>query len=197
MPALSVRFDQALLFASRVHREQRRKGGDVPYLAHLLAVTSLVLEAGGDEDQAIAALLHDALEDQPDQVTVDDLVERFGERVAQIVRRCSDVESHPKPPWRDRKEEHLDRLRQEQDDVLLVALADKLHNARSTLRDLRIGGPEVWRRFNAPRQDQLWYYSSLLEVFRSRLPREPMTSELRQAVEELAAGWTLACVEAK
>lgn len=188
MAQLSTAYDEALVYASSLHREQRRKGTDVPYLSHLLSVSALVLEGGGDEDQAIAALLHDALEDQPDLTSYDDLRERFGVRVADIVRACSDTEVQPKPPWRHRKEGFLRRLAVEPPDVLLVSLADKLHNARAILLDLRTAGAQVWERFNAPREDQLWYYSALVATFESQLPEHPLTQELRRTAEGLSAG---------
>jgi len=108
--------------------------------------------------------------------------------VANIVRACSDTEVQPKPPWRDRKEDYLRRLAVEPPDVLLVSLADKLHNARSILLDLRPPGAQVWERFNAPRQDQLWYYSALVATFESQLPQHPLTQELRRTVDALSAG---------
>lgn len=167
MPELGSAFDEALLFAALVHRRQRRKGGDIPYVSHLLAVAALVLEAGGDEDQAVAALLHHTVEDHPDQVSFALLAERFGDRVTNIVRECSDTEEYPKPPWRERKDAYLRHLRLQHADAVLVSLADKLHNTRSTLRDLRFTGPGVWDRFNAGRDEQLWYYAAVHASSRS------------------------------
>ena len=149
-----------------------------------MAVTALVLEAGGDEDVAIAAVLHDALEDT--DLTADELTAQFGPRVASIVEACSDTTVQPKPPWRPRKEAFLSRLRRADDDVLLVSLADKLHNARSMVADLERLGPMVWDRFNAGADEQLWWYRSLVDVFSARRPGA-MTDELAKAVDRLSA----------
>src|SRR5438874_6528572 len=131
VPFLSRGFNLAFEFASGLHHEQVRKGVGTPYIAHPMAVCALVLEAGGDEDQAIAALLHDTAEDHGGRKRLEDIRQRFGERVAAIVEGCTDSLDRPKPPWRVRKEHYLGHLAQASDDVLLVALADKLHNARS------------------------------------------------------------------
>ncbi len=181
---LSGRFEDALVYAARVHSGQRRKGTDVPYVSHLLAVAGLVLEDGGSEDQAISALLHDALEDQPERTSPDEIAHRFGDEVARIVEECSDTVTHPKPPWRERKERYLEHLECADEAVLRVSCADKLHNARTILRDVRRHGDEVWRRFNAGREDQLWYYQSLAEVFTRRFP-SPLSDELRRVVDDL------------
>lgn len=183
-PRLTARFDDALAHASALHRDQVRKQSGVPYVAHLLAVCALVLEAGADEDVAIAALLHDAVEDQG--VTFDDLAARFGRRVASIVRECSDTDEMPKPPWRPRKEAYLAHLEHASTDALVVTAADKLHNARSTLADLRATGPSVWARFNAGPGDQLWYHRSVADVVSRRLGG-PLADALAAAVDELAA----------
>jgi (p)ppGpp synthase/HD superfamily hydrolase len=175
------RFAAALVYTTEVHELQRRKGTEIPYLAHLLAVASLVLEDGGDEDEAIAGLLHDAIEDT--DVTFDDLTARFGPKVAEIVQGCSDTDVKPKPPWRARKEAYLVHLIDARPEVVRVSLADKVHNARSVLFDYRLMGEELWARFN-PDADQLWYYRSLVEVFR-RVSRSPLVDELDRAVTEL------------
>ncbi len=187
MPVLSNRYDDALVYAHALHREQVRKGGDVPYVSHLLAVSSLVLEAGGDEDQAVAALLHDALEDQGDKTSYEDILERFGTRVAEIVRGCSDTELDPKPPWPERKAAYLTRLETEGEEVLLVSVADKLHNARATLADRRAEGSSVWDRFNVGVDEQRWYYTALCAVFTRRLPGNRLVSDLERTVDELFA----------
>lgn len=178
---LGPRFEEAFGFAARLHAGQLRKGTGIPYVAHLLAVAGLVLEDGGDEDEAIAALLHDAAEDQGGAAVLGEIRERFGDRVAAIVRDCSDTLEQPKPPWRPRKEAYLRRLGSAPPDVLRVALADKLHNARSVLADLRTLGPALWGRFNAPRDDQLWYFRALVDLFARRKPG-PMTDELARIV---------------
>ena len=174
------------------HEGQVRKGSDVPYIAHLLAVAALVLEAGGEEELAIAAMLHDAVEDQPDLASADTIREEFGKRVAAIVVECSDREHGVEGTaenWHDRKENYLRSLRTAPRDVLLVSCADKLHNARSLLRDLTEEGESVWDRFNEPDPaQQLWYYRALAEVFGERLERPRwLPDELGRTVEQIAA----------
>jgi (p)ppGpp synthase/HD superfamily hydrolase len=183
---LSARFVEAVDFAIRAHGAQRRKGGDIPYVSHLLAVAALVLEAGGDEDMAVAGLLHDALEDTA--ATSAEIETAFGPRVAAIVEGCTDTEENPKPPWRPRKERYLAHLRAPETpvDVLVVSRADKLHNAQTMLRDVRQLGPGFWSRFNAGVDEQLWYLGELVDVFTERLPG-PMTDELRRIRDALAA----------
>jgi (p)ppGpp synthase/HD superfamily hydrolase len=165
-PLLSPRFEQALLMASRLHARQRRKGADIPYVSHLLAVASLVLEDGGSEDEAIAALLHDAVEDQGGAPTLERIRQAFGDRVAGIVAGCTDSDTDPKPPWRERKERYIAHIRHAGPDVRRVSSADKLHNARAILADFRKHGDAVWDRFTADRQGVLWYYRSLVTAFR-------------------------------
>jgi len=185
-PILSARFVDAVAFAVRAHGDQRRKGGHIPYVAHLLGVASLVLEAGGDEDLAIAGLLHDTIEDT--DTTAQEIEASFGPRVAAIVEACSDAHERPKPPWRQRKEKYLSHLRSPDTtvDVLMVSRADKLHNARSILADYREVGEPVWNRFKEGPEQQLWYYGTLVDIFTARLPGA-MTDELRRVVDELAA----------
>lgn len=166
---LSANFDRALQLAHDLHRRQPRKKSDVPYIAHLLAVTAIVLENGGDEDTAIAALLHDAVEDQGGRPTLDRISREFGERVARIVYECTDADGEPKPPWRFRKEQYLEALPHKSTEALLVSFGDKIHNCRSIVRDLRRDGAAVWDRFEGRRDGTLWYYHELLEKF----PREP------------------------
>lgn len=180
-------FDEALLHASALHREQIRKGTDTPYLSHLLGVAALVWEAGGDEEQACAGLLHDSLEDQGDKTSHEDLLARYGSRVADTVRACSDTEILLKPPWRERKLAYLAHLESADADALLVSTADKLHNARSILSDLHSQGEQVWERFSAPREDQLWYYQALVEVLHRRTPGCPLVYELRLVVAAIGA----------
>ena len=183
---LTGRFSDALVYTADVHAGQRRKGGDVPYLAHLLGVTALVLEDGGSEDEAIAALLHDALEDRGDRTSFEEIRDRFGERVAAIVRACSDTEVRPKPPWDQRKRAYLERLETEPPDVLRVSVADKLYNARAILFDHKLVGDQVWERFGSGRPSQMWYYRSVADLFLRRYPGA-MADELDQAVRELEA----------
>jgi (p)ppGpp synthase/HD superfamily hydrolase len=162
---LTGRFEEALVYATQLHAGQNRKRSYVPYIAHLLAVTALVLEDGGDEDQAIAALLHDAVEDQGGLATLEEIRKRFGEQVAAIVAGCTDAFSTPKPPWRQRKESYIASLRHADPAVRRVSLADKVHNARSTLRDLTREGDAVWARFNGGKEGTLWYYRELIAAF--------------------------------
>ena len=185
-PILSSRFDDALAFAVDLHREQPRKGTGVPYVSHLLSVAALVLEHGGSEDQAIAALLHDAVEDQGGRPTAERIRERFGDLVAEIVDGCTDTDVTPKPPWRLRKEAYVARVRNEPAHVRLVSAADKLHNARTMVTDLRIHGPALWERFNAGRDETLWYLESLVAAFREA-GSTPIVEELARTVAELRA----------
>ena len=181
---LSSRFEGALILATRLHTNQVRKGARIPYVAHLLAVTALVLEDGGDEDQAIAALLHDAVEDQGGIETLDEIRGHFGERVAHIVLGCSDSFESPKPPWRDRKENYLRHLREADIDILRVSLADKLHNACSILRDLQQHNNMIWERFKGGKDGTLWYYRSLVDVFNEN-DFSPMVGELQRVFNEI------------
>lgn len=181
---LTSRFDEALVYARRLHASQLRKGSNIPYISHLLAVTALVLENGGEEDQAIIALLHDAAEDQGGLAVIEAIQEKFGERVAAAVESLSDTFEDPKPAWRPRKERYLDHLRMANEDVVLVSLADKLHNARSILRDLRLSGPEVWKRFRGGKEGTLWYYRSLIEIFQ-QVSRSVMVAELAETVAQI------------
>jgi GTP pyrophosphokinase len=188
VPFLTRRFDLAFQLASGLHHQQVRKGSNVPYIAHLMAVCALVLDTRGDEDQAIAALLHDAVEDQGGLSTLDTIRRLFGERVAEIVKACSDsTSSNPneKPPWRQRKEAYLQHLTTATPDALLVSAADKLHNARTILADYRAVGEQLWSRFKANKQDQLWYYRSLVAVLQSAGAPTVLVNELGKVVSEL------------
>jgi len=181
---LGERFEEALQFAAVAHRTQVRKGSGIPYVGHLLGVCSLVIEDGGDEDEAIAALLHDAAEDQGGERMLDEIRRRFGERVAAIVAACSDTFDSPKPPWRARKDAYLQHLDGETESVLRVSLADKLFNARAILRDFLLVGDDVWTRFQTGRDGQLWYYRELADRFNVLLP-DRMAGELSEVVDEL------------
>ena len=159
-------FEEALVFANRLHANQTRKGTSTPYIAHLLAVTALVIENGGKEDEAIAALLHDAVEDQGGQETRNEIRRRFGDEVVSIIDGCTDTDQVPKPPWRKRKEEYIARFRKEpSDSVRLVCLADKVHNARTIIADHSQVGDAVWSRFKGGKEGTLWYYRSLVDAF--------------------------------
>jgi GTP pyrophosphokinase len=180
----TAHFEEALVYATRLHNGQSRKGSYTPYVAHLLAVTALVIEWGGDEDMAIAALLHDAVEDQGGLDTLEKIRSRFGNRVARIVEGCSDSYEMPKPPWQERKEAYLRRLNKEDFDVRLVSLADKLHNARSILYDLRRDGISSLDRFNGGREGTLWYYLALVDVFQKN-ETSPRVEEFVLVVGEI------------
>ena len=181
---LGPRFLRAFLFAAEMHAGQRRKASTVPYIAHLMGVASLVLEAGGDEDLAIAGLLHDVVEDCGGTPMMKEVRRRFGKRVANIVEGCTDTDIDPKPPWRARKENYLRHLRRADPDTRLVSAADKLHNVRSTLTDYREAGESIWARFNGGRDGTLWYYRALLDELLQRKPNW-VTRELELAVNEL------------
>lgn len=185
LPILTERFDDALVFAARLHARQWRKGTRVPYISHLLGAAAIALEHGADEDEAIAALLHDAVEDQGGAPTRELIRQKFGERVASIVDACSDADSVPKPPWRERKERYLQHLAGEtRRSVFLVSASDKLHNARSLLAEYRTHGEQVWERFRGGREGTLWYYRAVVEILCQRWP-SPLTEELARTVEEL------------
>jgi (p)ppGpp synthase/HD superfamily hydrolase len=179
----TTRLADAFAYAARIHAAQRRKGTDIPYISHLMAVAALVLEHGGDEDLAIAALLHDAIEDCGAEHEAE-IASRFGPRVAAIVRDCTDADLQPKPPWRARKEAYLARLAHKGRDALLVSAADKLHNARAIVADLRTHGPAMMSRFNGGAEGTLWYYRSLADAFARLLPGA-LARDLTLAVEEM------------
>jgi len=181
---LTERFESALLYALNLHRNQYRKQTDVPYFSHLLGVTSLVLEDGGDEDEAIAALLHDAVEDQGGIKTLEKIRLKYGERVAAIVDGLTDSYVMPKPPWKQRKTEYIRHLSNASISVIRVSLADKLYNARSILRALLRGERNVWNRFNGGKEGTIWYYQSLLNEFR-KVSNSPMVKELEITLNEV------------
>jgi (p)ppGpp synthase/HD superfamily hydrolase len=184
-PPLTHQFIEAVAYATKLHLGQARKGSGVPYVGHLLGVCSLVLEEAGGEDEAIAALLHDAGEDQGGEARLAEIRRLFGPDVESIVRACSDTLLQDKPNWRTRKEQYLVHLEHQPRSVLLVCLADKLFNARAILRDYLTEGEALWGRFTGDRDAQLWYYGSLSRVFRRRLRDVRMTDELSQIVAEL------------
>jgi (p)ppGpp synthase/HD superfamily hydrolase len=181
-PVLGDRFTDAFAFAVHLHARQARKSTSVSYLTHLMAVCSLVLEDGGDENQAIAALLHDGPEDQGGQPVLHEIRRRFGDEVAALVDGLTDTLQTPKPKWLRRKRKYLERLMDEPVSVLRVSLADKLHNLRSVATDLAISGDAVWDRFNAGRDSQAWYYCELLAVFEKRLSDSRNLPEFRNLV---------------
>ncbi|HPC82160.1 MAG TPA: HD domain-containing protein [Thermoanaerobaculaceae bacterium] len=188
MPDLGERFERALVLAARLHRRQNRKGTSVPYVAHLLGVCATVLEHGGGEDEAIAALLHDAVEDQGGAATFELIRSGFGEKVAALVAACTDAWTVPKPPWKQRKQAYLERLAGESDGALLVGAADKLYNLRSVVEAYRVHGEAVWSRFSRGREEQVWYFESVVAVLRGsgRLP-PALAAELERELAELRA----------
>jgi (p)ppGpp synthase/HD superfamily hydrolase len=181
---LGPRFLRAFEFAAKKHAGQVRKASTIPYIAHLLGVASLVLEAGGDEDLAIAALLHDVVEDCGGAPMLREVRRRFGTRVAKVVDGCTDADTYPKPPWRERKEIYLCHLAEADADTRLVTAADKLNNVRSILSDYRQVGEFVWERFKGGREGTLWYYRSLRDEFLRHAPNR-ITRDLQLAVDEL------------
>lgn len=184
------RLHKALDYAAEAHNGQLRKGTPNPYLGHLIGVCSLVLDYGGDEDQAIAGLLHDVIEDCGLE-HAERLRAAFGDRVADIVQDCTDGapdETGEKAPWRERKEAYLTHLALVRADTLLVSACDKLHNARAIVADVRVLGPDVFSRFKAGREGTLWYYGRLAEVFAERLgDGHPLVRELSATVGEMVA----------
>lgn len=172
---LTVRYDQALVWAAELHRHQQRKGTGIPYVSHLLAVSSLVLQHGGDEDQAVAGLLHDSIEDQG--VTDEQIDQRFGARVATMVRACTDADTMPKPPWRERKVAYIAHLAGAPADALLVSLADKAHNARTIAEDVARAGDAYFGNFLGGRDGTRWYYRRLLDAFTARADELPAEDE--------------------
>jgi (p)ppGpp synthase/HD superfamily hydrolase len=183
---VSSRLSEALSYVTALHAEQRRKVSGEPYLAHLLAVAAIVMEHGGNEDETIAALLHDAVEDQGGMATLGEIRRRFGATVAEIVEGCSDAMGSPKPPWRQRKESHIARLREASASVRLVVAADKLHNAASLLREYRRRGESLWASFHGGRDGTLWYYRAVTDVLK-QAATTPIVEELDRAVEELGS----------
>jgi (p)ppGpp synthase/HD superfamily hydrolase len=183
-PLLSSRFVKALGYAAKLHGRQIRKRTQRPYIGHLLSVTATVIEYGGDEEMAIAALLHDAVEDQGGAPRLREIRRKFGKRVAHIVDGCTDTDQQPKPPWLERKRAYVARVGREGADVRLVSAADKLSNVRETLHDFRMHGEEVFERFAGKQGGTLWYYRALVEAFRCA-GSNPLVEELDRVVTEL------------
>ena len=183
---LSECFTEALIFASQLHANQTRKGSGVPYVAHLLGVASIALEYGASEDEAIAALLHDAIEDQGGAATREEIRRRFGDTVTEIVDGCTESDITPKPPWHQRKEAYIAHIPNASVSVRLVSAADKLHNARSILNDYRLLGDAVWERFQGGKNGTLWYYRAIVDAFHT-VESTPLVDELERVVRELEA----------
>jgi (p)ppGpp synthase/HD superfamily hydrolase len=181
---LTHRFEEALLYATRLHSDQLRKGSCVPYISHLMAVAALTLEYGGGEDEAIAALLHDAIEDQGGPATRAEILRLFGPRITAIVDGCTDTDEHPKPPWRARKEAYIAHLAKAPRPVRLVSACDKLHNARSLARDYRMCGESLWIRFSGGREGTLWYYRAIVDALQT-CEQDLLVQDLDRAVREL------------
>ena len=183
---LTERFQSAMVYATEQHKDQSRKGTTITYICHPLGVASLVLEAGGDEDQAIAALLHDVPEDCGGEPRLKEIAEKFGPGVGRIVRGCSDSlveDPEEKAPWKERKEVHISHLYDADLDTLTVTAADKVYNARSIATDLQNQGPELWKRFNAKREDIIWYYESVFAVLHKRKVSPALLTPLNNAIE--------------
>ena len=185
----SVKFQEALSYAAMVHNGQAKKGTSIPYISHLLGVCALVLEYGGSEEAAIAALLHDTLEDHPETVTPEILREKFGEGGLKIVEACTDTppnyQGGQKPLWRERKEAYLNHIRRADFVICQVALADKLHNVRAILTDYKQIGDKLWPRFNEGKEGQLWYFRNLVSAFREAGIQSQMLEEFARSVTEL------------
>ena len=189
---LTNKYEEALVYTAQLHSSHVRKGSGVPYFSHLMAVSSLVLEHGGNEDEAIAGLLHDAIEDQGDSHAGGpsglrkEIADKFGDRVLQIVEACTDTDQIPKPPWRERKEVYIAHLADADAGSLKVSCADKIHNARSILTDFHQQGDDLWQIFKGKKDGTLWYYRTLADTF-SKHPHSPATlaAELQRTVAEL------------
>ncbi len=183
-PVYSLKFARAFAYAERLHARQRRKGTNKPYIGHLTSVTSIVIAYGGDEEMAIAALLHDAVEDQGGRKRLREIQKKFGKRVARIVDGCTDSYEEPKPPWIERKRGYIARIAGEPEDTRLVSAADKLSNVRDILQDVLIEGDAVFERFQGKKEGTLCYYRTLVGEFR-RAGSNPLVEELDRVVTEL------------
>lgn len=179
--------------ATKLHGKQKRKESGIPYMGHILGVTSIVIDDGGSEEEIIAALLHDGPEDAGGKKTLKKIEEKFGTEVAQIVAALSDTFEKEKPEWRSRKEQYFEHLRGLPDTeltrkILRVSIADKLHNVRSISIDKITVGEAVWERFNGRKAGSLWYYEELAGIYAQRMPRSPLVREYRMAIDRLQIG---------
>ncbi len=181
---LSDRFERAFIYANRLHASQLRNSTDVPYITHLMSVAGIVADFGGDEDQIIAGLLHDVVEDQGGAPRLAEIEAQFGSRVARMVSDCTDADVQPKPPWRERKERYIAHLAEALPESLLISAADKLHNARSIVADLRRQGPASFDKFTGGRDGTLWYYEAMVEGLSRRAPAA-LVDELRRTVSAM------------
>src|SRR5438270_7347590 len=182
---LSPQFEKALIYATRRHRDQTRKKTGIPYIAHILGVTAIAMEYGANETEAIAALLHDAVEDCGGAKRLRDIERRFGKAVAKIVDGCTDTYETPKPPWLERKKKYIAHLKDSVSSTRLVSASDKLHNTRAILADLRRHGPEVFERFSGKKDGTLWYYRALVTAFREHGDHIDLIDELDRVVTEI------------
>jgi len=191
---ISPRLFEALQLTFKLHGNDARKAGNIPYMAHLLSVCAMVQQDGGDEDEAIAALLHDALEDKPEFISRDKIIGLFGERVIKIINVSIDTppdyHGGEKPPWRQRKEAYLAHIHLTDPALLRVTISDKVDNARSILADYERIGDKLWERFNAGRDDQIWYYQSAVAAYDAAGFQGPLLEELRRLVVEMASRTT-------
>jgi (p)ppGpp synthase/HD superfamily hydrolase len=182
---LSEKFVQAVSYANDVHKVHMRKGTQIPYISHLMAVASLVMESGGSEDEIIAALLHDAVEDCGGELVLDEIKKRFGQNVTSIVDGCTETYEDPKPPWKGRKESYISHIKEGNPSVQLVSCADKLHNVRCILSDYRQVGEDLWNRFSASKEETLWFYQSMADVLCASGRDIKIYVDLDSAVKEL------------
>lgn len=181
MTKLTAQFEKALIFATRLHADQTRKGDGTPYIGHLLSVTGLVIEDGGSEEEAIAALLHDAIEDQGGEATRRTILQQFGAEVTRIVEGCSEPFSSPKPPWKTRKLQYIAQLQNADESICRVSLADKLHNMRSLVKQYQQQGEVIWQAFHGGKEGTIWFYNELLDCYRSKI-NSPMLAELEKII---------------
>lgn len=188
-PPISPKLYKALKYAFMLHGHDARKSSSVPYMAHLLSVCALVIQDGGDEQEAIAALLHDGLEDKPELTSDEEIRSRFGDRVLRIIKLATDTpegyQGGPKPPWIERKEAYLEHIRETEPDLLRVTIADKIDNARAMLADHKRLGDALWKRFNAGKEQQKWYYRASVKAYQDAGVKGPLLEELEQLVKQM------------
>lgn len=182
---LSRQFEKALLYATRIHGGQLRKKTKIPYIAHILGVTAIAMEFGANEIEAIAALLHDAVEDCGGAKRLRDIEQKFGKAVAKIVDGCTDSDQAPKPPWLERKKAYIAHVRHASVPTKLVSASDKLHNIRTILMAYRREGENLWSRFNRGKQGALWYYRALVDAFDGAKRIHPLVQEIDRVLTEL------------
>lgn len=183
-PLLSERFEEALGFAAKLHVRQIRKGSGIPYISHLLSVAALVMEDHGSEDEVIAALLHDAVEDQGGFETREKILQKFGPEVCALVDAVTDSEGSPKPPWQERKERLLRQMENASEGAMRICTADKLHNVRTLVADVKRRGDEAWEPFQKDRDENVWFFTAFVETIKKRFS-SPMLDELQSLIEQL------------